>query len=151
MMKIIVNNKKARHDYFIEETYQAGIELLGSEVKSIKDGRINLKDSYAKIKKNEIFLYNVNIAPYKQSAMFNHEPERPRKLLLHKNEIIKINQKIKQDKCTIIPLKVYVDDRGLIKVDIAIAKGKKKFDKRETIAKRDFDRKMRKVKKYDRL
>ncbi|MDK2945363.1 SsrA-binding protein [Geotoga petraea] len=150
-MKIIVNNKKARHDYFIEETYQAGIELLGSEVKSIKDGRINLKDSYAKIKKNEIFLYNVNIAPYKQSAMFNHEPERPRKLLLHKNEIIKINQKIKQDKCTIIPLKVYVDDRGLIKVDIAIAKGKKKFDKRETIAKRDFDRKMRKVKKYDRL
>jgi SsrA-binding protein len=107
-MKIIVNNKKARHDFFIEETYQAGIELLGSEVKSIKDGRINLKDSYAKIKKNEIFLYNINISPYKQSAMFNHEPERPRKLLLHKNEIIKINQKIKQDKSTIIPLKVYV-------------------------------------------
>jgi SsrA-binding protein len=150
-MKIIVNNKKARHDFFIEETYQAGIELLGSEVKSIKDGRINLKDSYAKIKKNEIFLYNINISPYKQSAMFNHEPERPRKLLLHKNEIIKINQKIKQDKSTIIPLKVYVEDRGLIKVDIAVAKGKKKYDKRETIAKRDFDRKLRKIKKYDRL
>jgi SsrA-binding protein len=83
--------------------------------------------------------------------MFNHEPERPRKLLLHKYEIIKIDQKIKQDKSTIIPLKVYIDDRGLIKVDIAIAKGKKKYDKRETIAKRDFDRKLRKVEKYDRL
>lgn len=150
-MKIIVNNKKARHDFFIEETYQAGIELHGSEVKSIKEGRISLKDSYAKVKKNEVFLHNVNISPYKQSAMFNHEPERPRKLLLHKYEIIKIDQKIKQDKSTIIPLKVYIDDRGLIKVDIAIAKGKKKYDKRETIAKRDFDRKLRKVEKYDRL
>jgi SsrA-binding protein len=150
-MKTVVNNKKARHDFFIEETYQAGVELYGSEVKSIKEGRISLKDSYAKVKKNEVFLHNVNISPYKQSAMFNHEPERPRKLLLHKYEIIKIDQKIKQDRSTIIPLKVYIDDRGLIKVDIAIAKGKKKFDKRETIAKRDFNRKLRKIEKYDRL
>jgi len=150
-MKIIVNNKKARHDFFIEDTFQAGIQLKGSEVKSIKEGRISLKDSYCKIRKNEIFLYNVNISLYKQSAMFNHEPERPRKLLLHKYEIIKIDQKIKKDKSTIIPLKVYIDDRGLIKVDIAIAKGKKKFDKRETIAKRDFNRKLRKVEKYERL
>jgi SsrA-binding protein len=140
-MKTVVNNKKARHDFFIEETYQAGVELYGSEVKSIKEGRISLKDSYAKVKKNEVFLHNVNISPYKQSAMFNHEPERPRKLLLHKYEIIKIDQKIKQDRSTIIPLKV----------DIAIAKGKKKFDKRETIAKRDFNRKLRKIEKYDRL
>lgn len=150
-MKIITNNKKATHDFFIEETYQAGIELKGSEVKSIKEGRINLKDSFAKIKKNEVLLYNVNISPYKQSAMFNHEPERPRKLLLHKYEIRKINQKIKQDKSTIIPLKVYINDRGLIKVDVAIAKGKKKYDKRETLAKRDFDRKLRKTEKYEKL
>ncbi|GAB6188505.1 SsrA-binding protein SmpB [Marinitoga arctica] len=148
-MKIITNNKHATYQYHILEKYEAGIELLGSEVKSLRDGRVNLKDAFCKIENGEIFLYNAHISQYKNASVFNHDPERPRKLLMHKYEILKLDQKVKEKGLTIIPLKMYFNEKGLIKVEIALVKGKKLYDKREDIAKRDLERRIKKSIKYD--
>ena len=134
--KLIANNKKAFHDYFIEETFQAGISLAGTEVKSLRQGKCSLKESFIRIENGEAFLYSMHISPYEQGNVFNKNPLRTRKLLLHKSQIRKIAGAIQATGYTVVPLKVYFD-RGLVKVDIAIAKGKKLYDKRQTIAKND--------------
>jgi SsrA-binding protein len=142
--KVIANNKKARHDYFIEETYEAGIALTGTEVKSIRMGRINLKDSYAEVNGGEIFIHNMHISPYEQGNIFNVDPVRTRKLLLHKKEINKLLGYTTQQGLTIVPLKVYINERGLVKLSIAVAKGKKLYDKRHDIAKKDAQMRIKK-------
>jgi SsrA-binding protein len=133
--KIICQNRKALHDYKIQDTYEAGIVLQGSEVKSLRDGRGNLKDSYAKIDRGEVYLINFHISPYPQAGQFNHDPLRPRKLLLHKNEIKRLLGKTTEKGLTLVPLKVYFS-RGLAKVELALAKGKKLYDKREELKRR---------------
>lgn len=138
-VKLIAQNKKAYHDYFILETYQAGIALTGTEVKSIRAGRCNLKDSYIKIENGEAFIKNMHISPYEQGNIFNHDPLADRRLLLHKYEINKLIGAVTVDGNTIVPLKVYLQG-SLVKVDIAIAKGKKLYDKRQDIAKKDQQR-----------
>lgn len=143
-VKVIANNKRARHEYFIDETYEAGIALKGTEVKSIRQGKINLKDGYAEVKDGEVILHNVHISPYEKGNIFNVDPTRPRKLLLHKREIRKLIGYINQKGYTLVPLQIYLNDRGLIKLQLALAKGKKIYDKRETIAKRDSDRRIQK-------
>lgn len=135
----LAENRKARHEYFIEETYEAGIELFGTEVKSVKLGKANLKDSYATIKNGEIFLNNLHISPYEKGNIFNRDPLRTRRLLLHKAEIIKLEKFLTQDGMTIVPLVIY-EVRGLVKVKIAVAKGKKLYDKRHDLAKKDAQR-----------
>ncbi len=132
-------NRKARHDYFIEEIYEAGIELTGTEIKSIRQGNCNIKDSYAIIKNNEIFLLNMFVSHYKQGNIFNHSETRTRKLLLHNKEIKKISEKIELQGLTLIPLKLYFKNNKL-KVELAICRGKKNYDKRETIKERDIKR-----------
>ncbi|MDI6452295.1 SsrA-binding protein SmpB [Mariniplasma sp. M4Ah] len=143
-MKIIVQNKKARHDFFIEETYEAGIKLLGSEIKSIRLGKVQINDAFVTIKDGEAFVHNMHIAKYDFSSIFNHEETRPRKLLLHKKEIIKLFSKIKEQGYTIIPLKLYLKE-GLCKLEIGLAKGKKDYDKRETLKERDQQMRMKKI------
>ncbi len=139
--KLIASNKKARHDFFFEEIVEAGIVLTGTEIKSARAGGISLRDSFAKIDNNgELWAYGVNISPYEQGNRFNSEPLRPKKLLLHKQEIRKINQKLMQDGLTLIPIQVYLNPKGRLKMEIAIARGKKLYDKREDIAKRDAKR-----------
>jgi len=135
----LAQNRKAWHDYFIEETYEAGIALVGTEVKSIRAGNINLKDSYADIKDGEIFLYNVHVSPYEKGNIFNKDPLRTRKLLMHRIEITKLNGYIRQKGYTLIPLKVYLA-RNRIKIELGVARGKKLYDKRESIMKRDAER-----------
>jgi SsrA-binding protein len=142
-IKVIAQNRKARHDYFIEETYETGIVLKGTEVKSIRGGRINLKDGYAKVENSEIFLYNVHISPYEQGNIFNTDPMRVRKLLLHKREIRKLIGYVQQKGYSLIPLKAYLKN-GKVKIELAVARGKAQYDKRETIARRDADRKIQK-------
>lgn len=142
--KVISNNKKARHDYFIEDTLEAGIVLKGTEVKSIRQGRANLKDGYAEVDGGEIILHNVHVSPYEKGNIYNVEPTRPRKLLLHKREIRKLIGYTTQQGYTLVPLKLYINNRGLVKVELAIAKGKKLYDKRHSIAKRDADRRIQK-------
>jgi SsrA-binding protein len=137
-----ISNKKATYDYFVEETYEAGIALKGTEIKSIRNGSANLKDSYAVIKKGEAYLLNMHIAPYEKGNQFNHEERRTRKLLLHKKEIDKIAGKITTEGYTLIPLKLYFK-KNKVKILLGIAKGKKTFDKRETIKKRDLERETR--------
>ncbi len=144
-MEII--NRKARFDYEIEDTYEAGMVLKGTEIKSIRLGKANIKDSYAIIKNNEIFLLNMHIALYKEGNQFNHEETRTRKLLLHKKEISKLKDKVEIQGYTLIPLKVYFKD-GIAKVLIGVARGKKNYDKRETIKKRDMERELLKNNKY---
>ncbi len=135
----ISNNKKAYHDFEILESFQAGIELVGTEVKSLRAGRCNLKDSYVRIVDGEAIIYNMHISPYEFGNIFNKEPMRPRKLLLHKSEINKLFGKVQKDGLTIVPLKIYF--RGsYVKVDIGLAKGKKLYDKRHDIAKKDQKR-----------
>ncbi len=138
-IKIISQNKKAYHDYFIEETFQAGISLTGTEVKSIRAGRCNLKDSYISIENGEAILKNMHISPYEQGNIFNHEPLADRRLLLHKYEINKLTGAVATAGMTIVPLKIYFKG-SLVKVDIGIAKGKKLYDKRHDIAKKDAQR-----------
>ncbi len=138
-IKLISQNKKAYHDYFILETFQAGIELKGTEVKSLRAGRCNLKDSFIKIENSEAFILQMHISPYEQGNIFNHDPMRTRRLLLHKSEINKLLGSSSIDGCTIIPLKIYFKG-SLVKLDIGIAKGKKLYDKRHDIAKRDMKR-----------
>jgi len=134
-IKIIAQNKKAYHDYFINETYQAGIELVGTEVKSLRAGRCNLKDSYVRIENGEAFVYGMHVSPYEHGNIFNKDPMRKRKLLLHKLEIKKMQEALTQDGLTIVPTRIYLS-KSLVKIDVAIAKGKKLYDKRDTIAKR---------------
>lgn len=137
--KVITTNKKAFHDFLILEKYNAGIVLTATEIKSIRKGAINLKDSFAKIEDGEVWLYNAHINPYEQGNRYNHEAERRRKLLLNKNEILKMLGKVKKEKYTIIPLSVYLEN-GWAKAEIALAKGKQLHDKRESIAQKTVDR-----------
>ena len=145
--KLIANNKKARHDYFIEETYEAGIVLTGTEIKSARLGKVSIKESYARIEKEEVIIYGMNISPYEQGNRFNVEPLRPRKLLLHKREIRKLIGATKLKGLTLIPLTMYLNEAGLAKLEIALARGKKNYDKREAIAKRDASRNMERAMK----
>ena len=138
-----INNKKAYHDYFIEEEYECGIVLTGTEIKSIRDGKANLKDSYAIVKNGEVFLLNMHISHYEQGNIFNHDETRTRKLLLNKKEIKKIKDKIDLEGNTLVPLKLYFKN-GKAKILIGIAKGKKNYDKRETIKERDIKREIAK-------
>ena len=137
--KLIAQNKKAYHDYFIEETIQAGLSLAGTEVKSLRAGKCSLKESFIRMENGEAFVYNMHISPYEQGNIFNKDPMRPSRLLLHKSEIRKLAHESQAAGYTIVPLKVYFD-RSLVKMDIALAKGKKLYDKRDTIAKNDMRR-----------
>ena len=144
--KVVSTNRKAFHDYLIFDKYDAGIVLTGTEIKSIRKGMFNLKDSFAKIEDSEIFLYNMHISPYEHGNRFNHEPERVRKLLLKRQEILKILGKIKKENYTIVPLELYLS-HGFAKIEIGLAKGKKIYDKRETITKKTQQRDMERLKK----
>ena len=137
--KILSNNKKAYFDYFVEEKYEAGIELHGTEVKSIRQGKCSIKESYIQISNGEIFIYNMNVTPYEKGNIFNKDPLRVRKLLLHKKEILKISGKMKEQGITVVPLQVYFSG-SLVKMEIGLAKGKKLYDKRDDIAKKDQKR-----------
>ncbi len=144
--KVIAQNRKASHDYFIEETYEAGIVLKGTEIKSIRNGRVNLKDAFARIHNGEVFLSNMHISPYEQGNRFNHDPLRTRKLLLHKGEINKLIGLTQQQGYSLVPLKMYIKN-GVAKILIGLGKGKKKYDKRDDLkqkqAKRDIERAMK--------
>lgn len=145
--KMIANNKKARHDYFIEETYEAGIVLTGTEIKSARLGKVSIKESYARIEKEEMMIYGMNISPYEQGNRFNVDSLRPRKLLLHKREIRKLIGATKLKGLTLVPLTMYINEAGLAKLEIALARGKKNYDKRDAIAKRDASRNMERAMK----
>ena len=142
MEKLIANNKKARHDYFFEDTYEAGIVLTGTEIKSVRAGGVNLRDSFAKVEKGEVFVYNMNIAPYEKGNRYNTDPMRPKKLLLHKGEIRRLDSAVMQEGLTLVPSKVYLNHKGLVKLELAVARGKKLYDKRADIAKKDAARSM---------
>jgi SsrA-binding protein len=142
-MKSISVNKKAFFNYEIFESLEAGIALQGSEVKSIKEGRISLKDSYAEIKNGEVLLVQCHISPYEAANRFNHDPLRPRKLLLHRQEIKRLTGKIKEKGFTLVPTKVILNDKGRIKIEISLAKGKRVYEKRDVIKERDRDRELR--------
>lgn len=143
-MKIIAQNKKARHDYFIIESHEAGIQLLGSEIKSIRQGKVNLNDAFVSFRSGEAFVSNMHISKYDFSNRFNHDETRPRKLLLHKKEIIKLYSQTKEQGYTIIPLKIYLKE-GLAKVEIGLAKGKKDYDKRASMKEKDAEMRLKKV------
>lgn len=143
-MKIVSNNKKAFHDYFILDTYEAGIELKGTEIKSVRKGSANLKDAFIRIKNNEAFIENMHIAPYEQGNIFNHDPLRTRKLLLHKKEIKKLQKEVKENGLTIVPTKLYFNT-SKAKVEIALARGKKLHDKRQDIKAKDAKRDVEKA------
>ena len=134
--KLVANNKKAYFDYFIEDTYEAGISLAGTEVKSIRMGKCSIKESYIQVENNEMYIYGMHISPYEKGNIFNKDPLRTRKLLLHKNEIMKLKGQVSEKGYTIVPLTVYLKN-GLVKVSIGLAKGKKLYDKRDSIAKKD--------------
>lgn len=140
-IKTLVRNKKAHHDYFINETIEAGIELFGTEVKSVRGGRVNLTDAYASVDKGEVFVHGMNISPYEQGNIFNKDPLRPKKLLLHKSEIRRLIGLVAQDGFSLIPLSLYFKG-SRVKLALGVAKGKKLYDKREDIAKRDSKRSM---------
>ena len=147
--KLIAQNRKARHDYSIIDTVEAGLVLQGTEIKSIRNGRINLKDGFARIRNGEAFLYNVHISPYEQGNIFNHDPLRTRKLLLHKKQINKLIGETKNTGITLVPLKVYIKD-GYAKVLIGLAKGKKQYDKREDLKRKAVDRQISRTLKNNR-
>ena len=137
--KLIANNKKARHDYFLEELYEAGVSLHGTEVKSLRMGKCSIKESFVRIENGEVIVYGMHISPYEKGNIFNKDPLRPKKLLLHKKEILKLQQKIAEKGYTLVPVEVYLKG-SLVKVQIALAKGKKLYDKRQDIAKKDLRR-----------
>ncbi len=141
MEKVISTNRKARHDFHIEDSFEAGIVLTGTEVKSVRNSRVNLKDSYAKVEGGELFLYNMHISQYEPGNRFNHEPMRVRKLLMRKAEIGRLAGKVKEKGFALIPLKIYMRE-GLVKIDLGLARGKKLYDKRRDIAERDRKREM---------
>jgi SsrA-binding protein len=138
-------NKSARHDYFIEEVFEAGLVLTGTEIKSLRQGKLSLRESYAKMIDGELFIIGMNIKPYEQGNRYNVDPMRPRKLLLHKKELRNIHQETKLEGLTVVPLNLYLNDRGIAKMEIALARGKKLYDKRDSIADRDADRRMRRM------
>jgi SsrA-binding protein len=138
-IKVIATNRKARHDYFLEDTHEAGMVLQGSEIKSIRAGQVSIKEAYVRVDHGEAWLVDAHIAPYNQASRFSHEPRRPRKLLLHRKEIDRLWDKVRQKGVTIVPLRIYLKD-GRAKVEIAVARGKRKYDKRQAIAKRDAQR-----------
>ena len=144
-MKVVTENRKASHDFFIEETYEAGIELKGTEVKSLRTGKANLKDAYCFIRDGEIFVTNMHISPYEKGNRFNQEPKRNRKLLMHKREIMRLWGKTRDGGLTIVPLKIYFNETGKAKIEIALAKGKKKYDKRRDMADKDAKREIEKA------
>ena len=150
MTKLIATNRKAFRDYEVLETLEAGIELKGSEVKSLRDGKINLGDSFARIENNEAILYNTHISPYEQASYLNVDPLRQRKLLLHKKQISKLAGSIVQRGFTLVPIKVYFNERGFAKVELALCKGKKLYDKRRDIKRREEDLAMRRIMKAKR-
>jgi SsrA-binding protein len=139
-VKVVADNRRARHEYEILQTFEAGLMLTGSEVKSLREGRTNLAEAYATMKRGELFLLNSNIPEYREANRFNHDPKRPRKLLLHKREIDKLANGVQREGLTIIPLKIFFNPRGRAKVDLALAKGRKLHDKREAIKTRDWGR-----------
>lgn len=147
--KVFATNRKARHDYFIEETYEAGVVLKGTEVKSIRQGRVNLKESYAEVRNGEIFVVGMHISPYAEGNIFNVDPLRKRKLLLHKREIRKINQAVTLKGYTLVITSLYLS-KGRIKAELAVARGKKLYDKREAIAKKDSERRILQADREDR-
>jgi SsrA-binding protein len=142
--KLIASNKKARHDFFFEETLEAGLVLTGTEIKSIRAGGVNLRDSFAKIDKGEVWVYNMHISPYEAGNRFNSDPLRPKKLLLHRREIRRLDAAVAQKGLTLVPSQVYLNAKGLVKLELAVARGKKLYDKREADAKkqamRDIER-----------
>ncbi|MDD2498390.1 MAG: SsrA-binding protein SmpB [Desulfitobacteriaceae bacterium] len=142
-IKIVTDNRKARHEFFIVETYEAGMALQGTEVKSLRAGKANLQDAFARVENGEIYLYNMHISPYEQGNRFNHDPKRTRKLLMHKYEINKLFGKVREKGLTLVPLKVYFS-RGRAKVELALAQGKKLYDKRDAQAEKDAKREMAK-------
>ena len=140
--KLVANNKKARHEYFIEDTYEAGIVLTGTEIKSVRQGKVNIKESYAKIINGEVFIIGMHISPYEQGNIFNVDPLRERKLLLNKREIKKIETQTSEKGKTLVPLKMYINESGLAKMEIGVAQGKELYDKRADIAQKDAKRRM---------
>jgi SsrA-binding protein len=142
-MKIVASNKKAYFNYEIIESLEAGIALLGSEVKSMREGRVSLKDSYAEIRNGEVFLLHMNISPYEQANIFNHEPLREKKLLLHRQEIKRLIGKIREKGYTLIPTKVLFNEKGRVKVEVSLAKGKRTYEKKRAIKERELDREVR--------
>jgi len=145
--QIITTNRKATHEYFIAERLECGIVLQGTEVKSLRAGRANLKDSYCKIKDDEAYLLKCHITPYEHGGYVNHEPERPRKLLLHRNEIKRLLRQVESKGITLIPLKMYFIDKGIVKVEIGLAKGKRQYDKRAALAAKDNRRERERIRK----
>lgn len=143
--KTIATNRKARHDYFIDETYEAGIVLTGTEIKSARAGRVNLRDSYVQVRNGELWLIDAHIAPYKQAGRGSHEPKRPRKLLMQRREINHFQSKVQEKGYTIVPLRFYLKNNKWAKVQIALARGKKLYDKRQAIRERDAQREMERV------
>ncbi len=142
-MKVIATNKKAYFNYNLLENYEAGVSLVGSEVKSIRQGRISLKDSYAEVRGSEVFLLNFHISPYEAANRFNHDPDREKKLLLHRQEIKRLSGKIREKGLTLVPTKVLFNDKGKVKIEIALAKGKRAYQKKEVIKERDIERELR--------
>jgi SsrA-binding protein len=151
--KVVAQNRKARHDYFVLDSLECGIVLTGTEIKSVRAGNLNLKDSYAAIEKGELWLVGMHISPYEKGSYYNHEPERNRKLLANKREIVRLNSKIREKGLTLVPLSVYIKDGRRAKIELALAKGKTVYDKRDAIAerdtKRDMSRAMRNKGRYD--
>ena len=140
-VKQVAANRKALHDYFVLERFEAGVELFGTEVKSIRAGTVNLKDSFCTVKNGELFAYGIHISPYEQGNIFNKDPDRPKRLLMHKREIRKLHALVKQDGYTLVPLSVYFKN-AKVKVEVGLCKGKKNYDKRDATAKRDAAREM---------
>jgi SsrA-binding protein len=149
LIKVVADNRRARHEYDILEVYEAGIALSGTEVKSIRMGRANLSDSFARVENGELWLYNCNISPYDHGNRFNHEPLRKRRLLMHKREILKLKSKMAEKGLTLVPLKLFFKDNWA-KLDVALAKGRQLFDKREAIAKKDSKRQLDRLMKQSR-
>lgn len=145
-VKIAAQNRKAHHDYYVEEKYEAGIELAGTEVKSIRAGTLNLKDSYCSVKDGELFVHGMHISPYEKGNIFNKDPVRVRRLLMHKREIRKLHALVKQDGYTLVPLSVYFKD-SRVKLEVGLCKGKKNYDKRDAAAQRDAKREMERAMK----
>ncbi len=138
--RVVAENRKARYNYTIEDTLEAGLVLTGSEVKSLRAGRANIAESYARAQEGEIFLVNAHISEYKQAGPFGHDPRRPRKLLLHRRQIARLSASVQRDGATLVPLKLYFNDRGIAKLLLGLAVGKRKFDKRQTEKRRDWER-----------
>ena len=147
--KIVAKNRKARFEYHILETFEAGLVLTGTEIKSIREGSLNLKDGYAKIQEGELWLFNVHISPYEKGSYYNHDPVRPRKMLMNRHEIRRLTSKIQEKGLTLVPLSVYIKDGKYAKVELALAQGKTQSDKRQTVAKRDANREMARALRRD--